>query len=156
MYVCILNPQVSDVDGAASIQEFSQYPGEKEWLWNVLTYLQYRVGEEELCTTPWGLVRMITVKGVCRGRHVTLFALLRVSVRYDAEGRRGQRCNRLLPLAQLDPSNGRPGHTSDPEKPGLATFPITMTRHDPARRQKSLTRLSPTRWMGMETRHDPL
>ena len=54
---------MSDVDGAASIQEFSQYPGEKEWLWNVLTYLQYRVGEEELCTTPWGLVRMITVKG---------------------------------------------------------------------------------------------
>ena len=100
MYVCILNPQVSDVDGAASIQEFSQYPGEKEWLWNVLTYLQYRVGEEELCTTPWGLVRMITVKGVCRGRHVTLFALLRVSVRYDAEGRRGQRCSAAVSFSR--------------------------------------------------------
>ncbi len=60
----VLRMEVSDVDGAASISEFSQYPGEEEWLWNVLTYLQYQEGEEELCTTPWGLVRMITVKGV--------------------------------------------------------------------------------------------
>ena len=71
----VLRMEVSDVDGAASIQEFSQYPGEEEWLWNVLTYLQYRVGEEELCTTPWGLVRMITVKGVSRVRPVKVHAV---------------------------------------------------------------------------------
>ena len=41
----VLRMEVSDVDGAASIHEFSQYHGEEEWLWNVLTYLQYIEGE---------------------------------------------------------------------------------------------------------------
>ena len=62
-----------------------------------------------------------------------------------------------------------PGHTADPAgtgstqhgharehpKAGLATLPITMTQHDPARRHNSVTWLTPTRSNGMETRHDP-
>ena len=72
----VLRMQISDVDGAASIREFSQYPGEEEWLWNVLTFLQLLVGEEELCSTKWGLVRMLTVKANTNGSHMTVEKLV--------------------------------------------------------------------------------
>ena len=68
----VLRIELSDVDGAASIEEFSQYPSEEEFVWNVLTFLQYLVGKEELMSTPYGLVRMITVKANSNGQVLTI------------------------------------------------------------------------------------
>ena len=68
----VLRIELSDVDGAASVEEFSQYPSEEEFVWNVLTFLQYLVRKEELVSTPHGLVRMITVKANSHGRVLTI------------------------------------------------------------------------------------
>ena len=68
----VLRIALSDVDGAASVAEFSQYPNEEEFVWNLLTFLQYLVGKEELVSTPHGLVRMITVKANSNGRVLTI------------------------------------------------------------------------------------
>lgn len=60
------------MDDAASIEEFRRYSSEEEFVWNVLTFLQYLVGKEELVWTPHGLVRMITVKANSNGRILTI------------------------------------------------------------------------------------
>ena len=72
LLAAVLRIELSDVDGAASIEEFSQYLSEEEFVWNVLTFLQYLVGQEELVSTPHGLVRMITVKANSNGRVMTI------------------------------------------------------------------------------------
>jgi hypothetical protein len=68
----VLKIEMSDVDAAVGIKELSQYPREEEWLWNVLTYLQYLEGREEVLTTPHGLCRVITVKANSNGRALTV------------------------------------------------------------------------------------
>jgi len=68
----VLRVEASDVDGAASVQEFSQYPREKEWLWGVLCYVQCLEGKDEMCSTPHGMVRLVTVKVNSNGQAKTV------------------------------------------------------------------------------------
>ena len=72
----VLRVEASDVDGAASVKEFSQYPGEEEYLWGVLSYVQYLEGRDEMCSTPHGMVTMLTVKVNSNGQARTVEQLI--------------------------------------------------------------------------------
>merc|ERR1712154_599935 len=58
----ILAMELSEVDHGADLQIFSQYPGEKEILWNACSYMEPLKGKEEWRITEWGPVKVACVK----------------------------------------------------------------------------------------------
>ena len=58
----VLATQSSEVDKGAFLQEFSQFPGEEECLFNPSCYVERQVGMDELRETPYGMVKIIHVK----------------------------------------------------------------------------------------------
>ena len=54
--------QTGQVDSAANLEDFSQYPHEKEYLWLALSYLQLIKGKEDIKMTKHGPVRILYVR----------------------------------------------------------------------------------------------
>jgi len=58
----VLSMQCGAVDRAAPITEFSQFPGEEEWLWTPMCYVEPEPEWQQLIdVTPHGVVRVIPV-----------------------------------------------------------------------------------------------
>jgi hypothetical protein len=72
----ILAMKVSQVDRGASLEEFSQYPREKEMLWNPLSFLEYQKGKDQVRLTEFGLVKIIVVKVNANGHAQTVEEML--------------------------------------------------------------------------------
>lgn len=68
----VLAIELSEVDQGAVLQEFSQFPGEEEILWNACSYLEAREGREEWKMTKWGPVKLVSVKMNASGRALTV------------------------------------------------------------------------------------
>ena len=68
----ILAMEVSEVDQVAVIEDFSQYPYEKEGVWNSCSYLEHRKGKTELLMTKWGAVKLLHVKTSANSKAMTL------------------------------------------------------------------------------------
>jgi len=58
----VLAMELSEVDQGAELQDFSQYPGERETLWNACSYMEALKGREEWRITPCGPVKLVYVK----------------------------------------------------------------------------------------------
>ena len=67
----VLAMEVSAVDNGAEVVEFSQFPGEKETVWNSCCYMQYIVGRDEMVLTECGTVRVLLVKTNANSRAQT-------------------------------------------------------------------------------------
>ena len=67
----VLAMEVSAVDNGAEVVEFSQFPGEKETVWNSCCYMQYLVGRDEMVQTECGTVRVLLVKTNANSRAQT-------------------------------------------------------------------------------------
>merc|ERR1719210_1183560 len=68
----VLAMEMSEVDQGAILQEFSQYPGEEETLWNACSYMEALKGKEEWRLTKWGLVKLVYIKMNASGRALTV------------------------------------------------------------------------------------
>merc|ERR1719210_1183559 len=68
----VLAMEMSEVDQGAILQEFSQYPGEEETLWNACSYMEALKGKEEWRLTKWGLVKLVYIKINASGRALTV------------------------------------------------------------------------------------
>jgi hypothetical protein len=53
---------ISTVDNGADISEFSQFPSERETVFNTCAFLEYVRGEDTIHVTEWGVVRQLLVK----------------------------------------------------------------------------------------------
>jgi len=57
----VLEIRIGSVDRGADISQYSQYPGEKEFLWNPHAFLE-PIGGDELIVTEHGLVEVVKVR----------------------------------------------------------------------------------------------
>jgi len=63
--------QTGQVDSAANLVDFSQYPCEKEYLWLALSYIQL-TGKERIVITKYGLVRILYARFNLNGKTHTI------------------------------------------------------------------------------------
>merc|ERR1719238_1924807 len=68
----VLAMDLSEADKGASLQLFSQYPGESEMLFNACSYVEPLRGKDEIKLTKWGPVRIVMVKVNANGRAETV------------------------------------------------------------------------------------
>jgi hypothetical protein len=71
----VLAIHCGSVDRAACIQAFSQYPGEQEYLWVPMTYLEPQ-GAQHLEVTPDGVVSVIAVRANANLKSMTVEELV--------------------------------------------------------------------------------
>jgi len=67
----VLAVQTGQVDSAANLEDFSQYPREKEYLWLALCYIQL-TGKERIVITKYGLVRLLYARFNLNGKTHTI------------------------------------------------------------------------------------
>ena len=58
----VLAFDISTVDNGADISDFSQFPAERETVFNTCSFLEYERGMDTLHVTEWGVVRQLLVK----------------------------------------------------------------------------------------------
>ena len=65
--------ELSKLDNGADITDFSQYPGERETVWNTCAFLEYYHGRDEIHVTPQhGVVRVLLVKANANTKALTV------------------------------------------------------------------------------------
>lgn len=64
--------EIGQIDSAANLEEISQYPNEKEYLWQPLSYIQLRKGKEEIKMTKHGPVWILYVRINVNGKAQTI------------------------------------------------------------------------------------
>ena len=68
----VLAMEISEVDHGAVLQDFSQYPGEAETLWNACSYMEALKGKAEWQLTDWGPVKVVYIKMNACGKALTV------------------------------------------------------------------------------------
>jgi hypothetical protein len=58
----VLAFDISTVDNGADISDFSQFPAERETVFNTCSFLEYERGMDTIHVTEWGVVRQLLVK----------------------------------------------------------------------------------------------
>lgn len=68
----VLAMEISEVDQGAVLEDFSQYPGEEETLWNAYSYMEPLRGKEHIIITDSGPVKLVPIKMNANGRALTV------------------------------------------------------------------------------------
>jgi hypothetical protein len=90
----VLCTETSTTNNGAVIVKFSQYPGEKETVWNACSFLQHLPGREEVVLPPGG--------GVVRIYHFLASANSRAETVEELEGRRKRVVVQILDTLHAD------------------------------------------------------
>ena len=68
----VLAFELSKIDHGADISDFSQYPSERETVFNTCSYLEYVRGRDAIHVTEYGLVRVLLVKVNANSKALTI------------------------------------------------------------------------------------